>query len=110
MSGRTASFSLLSGLALVLARLFVEHAKTPEENPNKFPTRLQRRNLNTLTQFARRSDQYSWCLHQRSGYYGGSGTEDRYTVCVRSDSRDASKQYTGSKDRIAFFYDGISIN
>ena len=27
-------------------------------------------------------------------------------VCVRSDSRNASKHYTGSKDRIGYFYDG----
>ena len=34
------------------------------------------------------------------------GKNERYVVCVRSDSRNASNHYTGSKDRIALFYDG----
>jgi hypothetical protein len=35
-----------------------------------------------------------------------AGNDERYVVCVRSDSRDASRLYTGSKDRIAYFYGG----
>ena len=34
------------------------------------------------------------------------GKDERYTVCVRSNSRDAARQYTGSKDRIGYFYGG----
>lgn len=32
--------------------------------------------------------------------------EQRYVVCVRSNSRDLNKNYTGIKDRIAYFYAG----
>ena len=32
--------------------------------------------------------------------------EQRYTVCVRYSARDASRQYVGSTDRIAYFYGG----
>jgi len=35
-----------------------------------------------------------------------AGTEERYVVCIRSDSRDATGRYTGSKDRIGYFYGG----
>ena len=32
--------------------------------------------------------------------------EQRYVVCVRSDSRNAARHYLGSTDRIAYFYGG----
>jgi hypothetical protein len=32
--------------------------------------------------------------------------DERYTVCVRSNSRNAARQYKGSEDRIAYFYGG----
>jgi hypothetical protein len=35
-----------------------------------------------------------------------AGRDQRYVVCVRSDSRNASNQYTGSKDHIGYFYAG----
>jgi hypothetical protein len=35
-----------------------------------------------------------------------AGIEERYIVCVRSNSRDVSKQYIGSKDRVGYFYAG----
>ena len=34
------------------------------------------------------------------------GNGQRYTACVRYNARDASRQYTGSTDRIAYFYGG----
>jgi hypothetical protein len=34
------------------------------------------------------------------------GTDQRYTVCIRADVRNLARQYTGSKDRIAYFYGG----
>lgn len=33
--------------------------------------------------------------------------EQRYRVCVRSNSRNLVKEYEGSKDRIAYFYAGF---
>ncbi len=32
--------------------------------------------------------------------------DERYTVCVRSNSRGYRREYLGSKDRIAYFYGG----
>lgn len=32
--------------------------------------------------------------------------EQRYAVCVRSNSRNMNREYTGIKDRIGFFYGG----
>jgi hypothetical protein len=34
------------------------------------------------------------------------GNDQRYTACVRYNARDASRQYAGSVDRIAYFYGG----
>ena len=34
------------------------------------------------------------------------GKDQRYTACVRYSARNASRQYTGSTDRIAYFYGG----
>ncbi len=34
------------------------------------------------------------------------GREQRYMVCVRSNSRGYQREYTGSKDRAAYFYGG----
>lgn len=35
-----------------------------------------------------------------------AGRDQRYAVCVRANSRDINKRYTGSKDWIAYFYGG----
>ena len=34
------------------------------------------------------------------------GKDQRYTACVRFSARSASRQYTGSTERIAYFYGG----
>lgn len=36
----------------------------------------------------------------------GAAKDQRYTVCVRSNSRNANRQYLGSVDRIGYFYGG----
>ncbi|MGB8084007.1 MAG: hypothetical protein WCF83_26565, partial [Pseudolabrys sp.] len=35
-----------------------------------------------------------------------AGKEERYVVCVRSDSRNVARHYTGITDRIGYFYNG----
>jgi hypothetical protein len=35
-----------------------------------------------------------------------SGQEQRYSICVRENSRDPSGQYTGPKEHIGWFYGG----
>ncbi len=34
------------------------------------------------------------------------GADQRYAACVRYNARDANRHYTGSTDRIAYFYGG----
>ena len=80
-------------------------SKTVEENPNIFPADYRNEILNTM-----RSS-----LDDPTNVRGAfisepvlrpAGKDERYVVCVRSDSRDVSRQYTGSKDRIGYFYAG----
>ena len=37
---------------------------------------------------------------------GAVGRDQRYLVCVRSNSRGFQREYTGSKDRVAYFFGG----
>ena len=93
-----------SGLALALAACSSDK-KEPEENPNVFPADYKNEILTTMTTML--DDP----TNVRNAYISdpilrAAGKDERYIVCVRSDSRDVSKQYAGSKDRIAIFYGG----
>ena len=79
--------------------------KEPEENPNVFPSDYKNEILSTMT------NSLDDPTNIRSAYISEpalrpAGKEQRYVVCVRSDSRDPGRQYTGIKDRIAIFYGG----
>lgn len=104
MATRATSLCLLSVFALVAAGCS-SSSKTPEANPNVFPSSYKDEILNTMTTLL--DDP----TNVRDAYISDPvlhtvGKDQRYTVCVRSDSRDANKQYLGRKDRIAFFYAG----
>jgi hypothetical protein len=80
-------------------------SKQPEDIPNVFPADYKNEILNTMT----------LSLEDPTNIRGAfisepvlqpAGKDERYTVCVRSDSRNANKNYTGSKDRIGYFYAG----
>jgi hypothetical protein len=78
--------------------------KEPEENPNVFPSDYKNEILNTMT------SALDDPTNVRSAYISEpalrpAGKEQRYVVCVRSDSR-SGRQYTGIKDRVAIFYGG----
>ena len=95
---------LASALALALSACSSDK-KELEENPNVLPTDYKNEILTTMT--ATLDDP----TNVRNAYISdpilrAAGREERYIVCVRSDSRDVSKQYAGSKDRIAIFYSG----
>lgn len=103
MVRRVAKLYLLSALAASL--LGCTSSKKEEENPNTFPTNYKTEILNTLTT----------TLDDPTNVRNASITEpairpaakvDRYVVCIRFDARDVSRQYTGTKDRIAVFYEG----
>ena len=98
------ALALALALSLVLAACSSDKKET-EENPNAVPTDYKNEILTTMT--ATLDDP----TNVRNAYISdpilrAAGKDERYTVCVRSDSRDASKQYAGSKDRIAIFYGG----
>jgi len=100
--------TLASALALALALALAacsSDKKEPEENPNVFPTDYKNEILFTMTTML--DDP----TNVRNAYISdpilrAAGKNERYMACVRSDSRDVSKQYAGSKDRIAIFYGG----
>jgi len=104
MTKFAANAYLVSALALSLAGCSLS-SKQPEENPNQFPADYKNEILNTMN--ATLEDP----TNVRGAYISEpvlrpAGKDERYVVCVRSDSRNANKHYTGSKDRIGYFYGG----
>ena len=99
----TASLCLLSALALALAACAGSSPKEPE--PNIFPTDYKREIIATLTRVL--DDP----TNVREAYISEpvlrpAGKEERYTVCVRSNSRNLQREYSGRADRIAYFFGG----
>ena len=91
-------------LPLILAACSSDKKET-EENPNVFPADYKNEILTTMTTML--DDP----TNVRSAYISdpilrAAGKDERYIVCVRSDSRNINGQYAGSKDRIAIFYGG----
>ena len=107
MVRRIANLCLLSAVVLALVNCSSSKKDEPEENPNVFPSNYKSEILVTMT------TSLDDPTNVRDAYISepvlrraGNGNNERYVVCVRSDSRDASRLYTGSKDRIAIFYGG----
>ena len=100
-----ASACLLSVLAVGLTGCSGSGSKQPEENPNVFPADYKNEILLTMT------NAFEDPTNIRDAFVSEpvlrqAGKEERYVVCVRSDSRNANRNYTGSKDRIGYFYAG----
>jgi hypothetical protein len=99
------SAALLSVLAVGLIGCSGSGSKQPEENPNVFPADYKNEILLTMT------NTLDDPTNIRDAFISEpvlrqAGKEERYVICVRSDSRNANKHYTGSKDRIGYFYAG----
>lgn len=95
---------LLSALAVSLLACSSDK-KQAEENPNVFPSDYKNEILTTLT------SSLDDPTNIRSAYITDpfirpAGKEERYVVCVRSDSRNVARHYTGITDRIGYFYNG----
>jgi hypothetical protein len=102
MRRNAASLWLVPAFAMALAAC---ETKTPEIDPNMFPADFKKEILNTLKQTL--DDP----TNVRDAYISDPvltpvEKSQRYTVCVRFNARDLSRQYAGSKDRIAYFYGG----
>ena len=96
-----AAICLLSMLALAACST----TKEKPVDPNLFPTNYKKEILNTMKTLL--GDP----TNVRDAFISDPvltpvGKEQRFTVCVRSNSRDAEHQYMGVKDRIAYFYAG----
>jgi ABC-type Fe3+-hydroxamate transport system substrate-binding protein len=102
MDGNTARLALLLAFALALAACSSE-VKEPEANV--FPANYKQEILDTLAK----------TLDVPTGTREAFITDpalipvnkdSRYIVCVRANARNVDNTYSGSKDRIAYFYGG----
>ena len=100
-----ASACLLSALAIGLIGCSGSGSKQPEENPNVLPVDYKNEILLTMTNTLEDPTNIRGAFISEP-VLRSAGKDERYVVCVRSDSRNANKNYTGSKDRIGYFYAG----
>ena len=104
MVRKIAAIGLLSALALAACST----TKDKPVDPNLFPADYKKEILNTMRTLL--ADP----TNVRDAYISAPvltpvGKEQRYTVCVRSNARDAEHKYMGAQDRIGYFYAG-SLN
>ena len=100
-----ASACLLSALAAGLIGCSSGSSQQSEENPNVFPADYKNEILLTMTNTLEDPTNIRGAFISEP-VLRSAGKDERYVVCVRSDSRNANKNYTGSKDRIGYFYGG----
>jgi len=105
MTKIAASGCVLSVLAVGLIGCSGSGSKQPEENPNVFPADYKNEILLTMTNALEDPTNIRDAFVSEP-VLRQAGKEERYVVCVRSDSRNANKHYAGSKDRIGYFYAG----
>ena len=103
-----AKLCLLSALAVSLLACSSDK-KQAEENPNVFPSDYKNEILTTLT------SSLDDPTNIRSAYITDpfirpAGKEERYVVCVRSDSRNVARHYTGIRIASVISITVISIN
>jgi len=79
--------------------------KPKEVDPNVFPADYKNEILNTLKSVLTDPTNVKDAFISEPALAPGN-KDERYTVCVRSNSRGYQREYTGSKDRIAYFYGG----
>ena len=94
-------------LMAVIAATFAACSSSKEVpvDPNVFPAQYKQEIVDTLSRTLIDP------TNVRDAYISDPaltaiGNDQRYTSCVRYSARDASRQYTGSTDRIAYFYGG----
>ena len=100
-----ASVCLLSALSAGLIGCSRGSSKQSEESPNVFPADYKNEILLTMTNTLEDPTNIRGAFISEP-VLRSAGKDERYVVCVRSDSRNANKNYTGSKDRIGYFYAG----
>ena len=104
MSQQAGNWFLMAIVAGALAGC-ASDSKGPAVDPNIVPSNYREEVLDTLRQTL--DDP----TNVRDAFLSAPtltmvGKDQRYTSCVRYNARDVNRQYTGSKDRIAYFYNG----
>lgn len=79
--------------------------KPKEPDPNLFPKDYKKEILDTMTTTLEDPTNVRGALIT-DPVLVPVGKEQRYAVCIRSNSRNIARQYRGSTDRIAFFFGG----
>jgi len=102
MRGITARSILVPAVAMALVACTSD--KKDNVDPNIFPTNYKQEILDTLSRTL--DDPTNVRDAAISDPMLSGGKEQRYTVCVRYNARNAGRQYVGSTDRIAYFYGG----
>ena len=92
-------------VALALAACSGDSKKDTDPEPNILPTNYKQEILDTMTSLLADPTNVRDAFISEP-VLSTSGREPRYTACVRSNSRNAARQYIGSTDRIAYFYGG----
>jgi hypothetical protein len=104
MGSNAAKLGWLFASAVALAAC-ASDSKKAEVDPNVFPANYKPEILDTMTALLPDPTNVRDALISEP-VLRPAGKDERYTVCVRSNSRNASRHYVGSVDRIAFFYGG----
>jgi hypothetical protein len=105
-SGKTRILAVAAGMMVALATAACSSSnKDAEPDPNIMPKDYKLEMMNTLQ---RELDDPT---NIRDAFISDpflttASREQRYAVCVRSNSRDVTRTYTGAKDRIGYFYAG----
>ncbi len=95
----------LALLAVGLAACSGDGKKSAEPDPNVFPKDYKTQIIYTL-QTDLDDPTNIRDAFVTEPFLTQGGREQRYAVCVRSNSRNMNREYTGIKDRIAYFYGG----
>ena len=104
MRGISTRLILCPAFAMALAACSSD-SKKDAVDPNIFPANYKQEILDTMTGLLADPTNVRDAFITEPALSTGS-RDQRYTVCVRSNSRNAARQYTGSTDHIAYFYGG----
>ena len=103
-SGKTRVLAVAAGM-IALAMAACSSSKDAEPDPNIVPKDYK---LELMNELQRTLDDPTNIRDAfvSEPFLTTASREQRYAVCVRSNSRDINRAYTGSKERIGYFYAG----
>ena len=105
MSRNAMRACLLSGLMTLALAACSSDSKKAEPDPNTLPVNYKQEIIDTLTRVLDDPTNVRDALISEP-VLRSTGKDQRYTVCVRANARNLSRNYTGAKDRIGYFYGG----